>query len=77
MGGVEVDEAAPGALEDWEVGEEGEAQENAEGQSESHAASTRRFLADREKGLRFGDEDGWLYGTNHVLRLSRLFDWIF
>jgi hypothetical protein len=38
-------------------------------------AAVRDFLADPEKGLRFGDEPGRLWGTNHVLRLSSIFDW--
>lgn len=37
-------------------------------------AAGRAFLADPERGLRFGDERG-LFGTSHVLRLSRIFDW--
>jgi hypothetical protein len=42
---------------------------------EQLTAATRRFLANESKGLSFGSEAGWLYGTNHVLRVSSIFDW--
>lgn len=35
----------------------------------------RGFLADSEKGLKFGVEKGYLYGSSKVLRLSKIFDW--
>ena len=37
--------------------------------------AVRGFLANPAKGLSFGDEPGRLYGTNHVLRVSSIFDW--
>ena len=37
--------------------------------------ATRAFLADTTKGLTFASEPGALWGTNHVLRLSKIFDW--
>jgi len=38
-------------------------------------AATKLFLANRDKGLSFGKEAGWLYGTNYVLHVSKIFDW--
>lgn len=47
----------------------------AETLDEQLTKATKRFLADKTKGLSFGSEAGWLYGTNHVLRLSKIFSW--
>ncbi|MHC4846625.1 MAG: DUF547 domain-containing protein [Planctomycetota bacterium] len=47
----------------------------AETLDEQLTSVTKRFLADRDKGLSFGKEAGWLYGTNYVLRVSKIFDW--
>ncbi len=35
----------------------------------------RAFLASTAKGLSFGTVDGTLWGRNHVVRLSAIFDW--
>lgn len=38
-------------------------------------AATRAFLADEAKGLRVASEPGTLWGTNHNLYLSSIFNW--
>jgi hypothetical protein len=38
-------------------------------------AAMRAFLADETKGLRVASEPGLLWGTNHRLYLSSIFDW--
>ncbi len=35
----------------------------------------QQFLANAQKGMRFGTEPGVLWGSNHVVRLSPIFDW--
>jgi len=42
---------------------------------EQLVAAMRRFLANPEKGLRAASEPGMVYGTNHVVRLSKIFSW--
>ncbi len=42
---------------------------------EQMAEQEALFLADREKGLAWGDEKGWLGGTNRVVRVSKILDW--
>lgn len=38
-------------------------------------AARDRFFTDTSKGVDVGDEEGALYGTNHVLRVSKIFSW--
>lgn len=38
-------------------------------------AATARFLADEERGMRFGDEKGRFGGVEHVVYLSEIFHW--
>jgi hypothetical protein len=37
--------------------------------------AAREFLANSEKGLHVAEEEGLIWGTNHVLYLSKIFDW--
>jgi hypothetical protein len=47
----------------------------AERLDEQLASSARDFLSDPEKGLRYGEERGLIWGTKYVLRISAIFDW--